>query len=240
MSFVSVQNNSKIYFWANFLGSVSFLAPVLSLFYLHRGLEYSDFFVMLLIIVITMFFFEVPTGAFADKFGPKASMIFGQLLAIVAAVLLLFANTRFEFYFISFLTGILITFFSGCDEAFIYDSLKEQGRESTMSKVWGKIQSATHLPAALSVILGALIAKDLAESQFLLLISIGLLFAISKLCALFLLKNPEHHYKKLNPINQFQHIREGVKLLRSKPALLVLFLNETLVFIPLHVFNQFN
>ena len=125
MSMISIHNNPKIYFWAKLLGSISLLTPVMSLFYLHRGLVYSDFFILLLIIFITMFLFEVPTGAFADKYGPKASMIFGQSLAIISAILLIFANTKFEFYLISFLTGIVITFFSGCDEAFIYDSLKE-------------------------------------------------------------------------------------------------------------------
>lgn len=240
MSMISINNNPKIYFWANLLGSVSFLTPVMSLFYLHRGLVYSDFFILLLIIVITMFLFEVPTGAFADKYGPKASMIFGQFLAIISAVLLIFANTKFEFYLISFLTGIAITFFSGCDEALIYDSLKEQKKEKTMSKMWGKIQSATYIPAIITVIAGAIIAKDLTENQFLILIYIGLFFAITKLVPLFLLKNPDTYYKKLNRQSPFYHVGEGIKFLRKTPYLLLIFLNETLVFIPLHVFNKFD
>ena len=235
-----VSNNPKIYFWANMLGSVSFLAPVMSLFYLHRGLVFADFFILLLIIVITMFIFEVPTAAFADRYGPKASMIFGQFLAILAAVLLIFANTKMEFYFISFLTGVLITFFSGVDEAFIYDSLKEEKKEKNMSKVWGKIQSGVHIPAVLSVIVGALIAKDLTENQFLILIFIGLFFAIAKLVVLFMLKNPATHYTKLKEQTMFFHVGEGIKILKKNPVLLLVFMNETMVFVPLHIFNKFD
>lgn len=103
---MAVKDNPKIFFWASLVGSVSFLGPVTSLFYLHRGLEYSDFLVMLIFIVVSMFVFEVPTGAFADKYGPKASFITGQTLSIIILAIMIFADNRIYFYLISVLTGL--------------------------------------------------------------------------------------------------------------------------------------
>lgn len=240
MSFIKVKNNPKIYFWANLLGGVSFIAPVFTLFYLHRGLVYSDIFVLLSIIVVSMFLFEVPTGIFADKYGSKASLITGQILSILIGILFIFAWDRWMFYFISALTGLAVTFFSGCDEAFIYDSLKELRKEKQMSKIWGKISSATFLPSIIGVVAGSFLAKDLLEWQFVLLLLLGLIFSVSKLVILFFLKNPKSHYTKLKRKNPFHHVKKGWNILKKNKSLLILFMNETLVLIPIHVFNKFD
>jgi MFS family permease len=163
---MTVKDNHKIFFWASLFGSVNFLGPVITLFYLHRGLQYSDLLVMLTCIVVSMFIFEVPTGAFADKYGPKASFIIGQVLSIINGIILIFAFNRWTFYAISVLTGLAITFFSGSDESFIYESLKESKKEKDMSKVWGKIVSTSQIAGIFTILIGAVIAKDLLEALY--------------------------------------------------------------------------
>lgn len=236
---MKVSNNPKIYFWANLIGNISFLAPVMTLFYFHRGLGFPDIFNILIIIVATMFLFEVPTGVFADKYGSRASLIFGQILTVLISIAYAFAQGQIVWYLIAFFIGIAVTFFSGCDEALIYDSLKESRKEKTMSVVWGKIQSATHLPAIFAIILGAIIAKDLLEWQFLILVGLGVLVGIVKLVLILFIKNPKKQYSEINQPVNFKNFFEGIKIIKKYPKLLLLFMNETLVLIPIHVFNNF-
>ncbi len=236
---MTVANNPRIYFWANLLGSVSFIVPVSSLFFLHRGLVYSDFFVILISIVVSMFIFEVPTGAFADKYGHKMSFITGELIRVLVTVLWIFAFNRLTFYLAAILTGLSITFYSGADQTFIYESLKELKQEKKMSRVWAKTVSGGHIAAVLTIIVGAIIAKDLLEWQFIALLAAGLFFQTLKIILLTRLTQPKH-LQKIHLKSPFYHIKQGLSVLKKKPFLLSILMNETLVLIPLHVFNLFD
>jgi MFS family permease len=237
---MTIQDNPRIYFWANLSGNASFITPVLSLFYLHRGLIYSDFFVMLILIVVAMFLFEVPTGVFADRYGHKASFIAGALISFLLTILLIFAFHKIIFYIVAVLTGLAITFYSGADETFIYESLKERKQEKKMSRVWAKTVSGGHIAAIITTIAGALIAKDLLEWQFIVLLLTGLIFQVVKIVLITQLTTPKYHFQKLHRKSPFYHIKQGMRVLRRKPILLSILMNETLVLIPLHVFGLFD
>ncbi|MBI4140619.1 MFS transporter [Candidatus Woesearchaeota archaeon] len=236
---MAVVDNPKIYFWAHLFGSVSFIAPVTSLFYLHRGLVYSDFFIMLIGIVVSMFVFEVPTGAFADRYGHKASFIVGELIKVLTTILFIFAFNPYVFYTAAVLIGLAITFYSGADETFIYESLKETKQEKKMSSVWSKTISGGHIAALITTVIGAVIAKDLLEWQFVVLLVSGLVFQMIKIIFLTHL-TPPNHLQKLHKKSPFYHIKQGLTVLKKKPFLISILMSETLVLIPLHVFNFFD
>src|SRR5437899_13107304 len=54
-----------------------FLAPVYPLFLLSRGLDLLEINLILAIYLITVFVFEVPTGALADTAGRRFSFVLG-------------------------------------------------------------------------------------------------------------------------------------------------------------------
>ena len=228
------ERNIILYFWVELLGNTSFLAPVLSLFYLHRGLQYSDLFGLMIIWVITVFFSEVPTGAFSDKYGPKWSFLVGNLFRILSIGLLMVAFHRWIFYFISTLSAISFTFFSGSDQAFIFETLKDLKRENEMSHVWGRIHSAKFVPAVITILVGAYVARDLAETQFIILIFLGLFFNAGTLLLVCFLTQPTS-FSKRNRGSTWMHIRKGWINIKGHTNLILLFMNETLVMIPTYV-----
>src|SRR3989338_2015857 len=130
----TVLSNPTKYFWITLFQNSSFLAPVLTLFYVRRGLDYQQIFILYSVIVVSMFLFEVPTGLFGDKYSRKMSIVVGLVGWIIFTVGLLFADTFWEFFFLFILWGINVTFASGCDEAMIYDSLKQVKKEKQMQK----------------------------------------------------------------------------------------------------------
>ncbi|MFC4560177.1 MFS transporter [Virgibacillus kekensis] len=103
----------------------------------------------------------------------------------------------------------------------------------------GNIQSAKFAVTVLVVILGAIIAKDLATGQFNLLILLGVIFQSVQLILILFVKNPENQGTYTgNPFNQ---IKEGLVAIKRAPQVLWMFLNITLVFIPTAaIFNKFS
>ncbi|WP_456274497.1 MFS transporter [Bacillus sp. AK031] len=223
-------HNIRALFWVQFFGTISFLQPVITLFYMERGLDSSDILIVLMFWSGAVLLGEVPTGIFADRFGAKASFITGSALKFISIGLLLFAYDPWMFFLYSALNGFSVTFFSGADEALIYDSLKESGENDFMDRAMGKIQSAGFISSIFAVLFGSYLAKDLQDEQFQLLILLALAFHIIEIVFVFMVKNPkvESPYRE----NPFSQVKEGLSVIRKAPQLLIMFLNVTLVFIP--------
>ncbi|NBJ71308.1 MFS transporter [Roseburia sp. 1XD42-34] len=231
--------NIRVLFWAELFGSVRFIQPVLALFYFSRGLDEADILWLLLFWSIGVLVGEIPTGMFADRYGAKLSFVIGALLSIVSHGLLIWAYDPWLFFASSLLSGFSVTFFSGADEAFIYESLKESNEENMLDKALGIIQSAQFMVMVVVLILGAIIAKDLTDGQFKLLIGLGVFFQIIQIVLLCFIKNPAGHgsYQE----NPFKQVKEGMLAIKKAPQLVWMFLNITLVFIPtVAIFNNFN
>jgi MFS family permease len=235
---MGVENNPKVYYWAQLLGAISFITPVLTLFYLHRGLTLQDVLILFIIDVVFSFIFEIPTGAFADKYGHKASLIISQILLIFSMAIWIFAFDNFLFYIAAAIAGISTTFHSGTKDALIYESLKEVKKENTFGKVWSKIQAAAMIPAIFSVIIGAYIAKDLLEYQFIAIIIGGLIFAFIKLLLLFKLSTPKSHYDYISH-SPLHHLKNGITFLKNTPSLLLLLIGAMLIIIPYWAFLEY-
>jgi MFS family permease len=230
-------HNIRVLFWISFFGTISFLQPVLTLFYFERGLTSSQILILLMFWSGAVLIGEVPTGMFADRFGAKYSFLCGSVLKIISIVLLLFAYDPWMFFLYSFINGFSVTFFSGADEALIYDSLKESNEENRMDHAMGKIQSATFVSMLIAVIFGSYLAKDLADSQFNLLIILGLAFHLIEVFFVLKIKQPSmDSFKRENPFSQ---IKSGLHVIRQAPELLLMFLNVTLVFIPAGAVYQY-
>ncbi|PEY38380.1 MFS transporter [Bacillus cereus] len=223
-------HNISILFWVHFFGTISFLQAVMTLFYVERGLTPSNIFIVLMCWSGAVLIGEVPAGVFADRFGLKLSFITGASIKIISISILFFADNIWLFCLYSLLNGLSVTFFSGADEALIYESLKETNKQHLMDKAMGKIQSASFISMLIAVIFGSYFAKDLKEEQFLILITLGLLFHFVELILLLFIKNPAAGFKYNE--SSYSQVIEGIQVIRKAPQLLIMFLNISLVFIP--------
>ncbi|MCA0171943.1 MFS transporter [Bacillus sp. RAR_GA_16] len=143
------------------------------------------------------------------------------------------------FMLFSILNGLSVTFFSGADEALIYESLKKDNKQHKMDEAMGKIQSAGFIAMMFAVLLGSLLARDLQQEQFQLLILLSMMCYFIELMLLFFIQDPPG--KMTISDTSLQNVLEGVKVIKKEPQLLVMFLNVTLVFIPtVAVFQKFD
>ncbi|ARI75533.1 MFS transporter [Halobacillus mangrovi] len=232
-------HNIRYLFWAELFGSVRFIQPVLTLFYFARGLDESTILIVMMFFSIGVLAGEIPTGVFADRYGAKQAFLVGALLALISHSLLFIAFEPWVFFLSSFLTGFAATFFSGADEALIYESLKLSGEEGYMDKAMGQISSAKFIVSIVAVIVGALLAKDLTEPQFRLLILLSILFMMVQVVLLLFIKNPPNQGGFEQPM--VKQIVDGLKAIRHTPQVLWMFINISLVFIPATaIFEKFD
>lgn len=110
--------------------------------------------------LITSALFEVPTGILSDKLGRKKTMILGATAAIVEPIcyalgyrwpILLFVGAVFS--------GLSRAFFSGNNEALLYDSLMSNGQEKEYAEFLGKTSYTFQIALGLSALLGGFLGN---------------------------------------------------------------------------------
>jgi len=111
----------------------------------------------------TPFFFlmvlaEVPTGAVADRFGRRWSLMLGSSLFAVAVFVFAIADNYAVILLSYGAWGLGLTFQSGADVAILYDSLKHAGREDDFQKINSRLSAVRSLAVLIAILIGAPIA----------------------------------------------------------------------------------
>ena len=105
-------------------------------------------------LIVTYTLFEIPTGAIADLFGKKVTLILSFLLEAIGGFFMATAtdlNSLIGAVFIMCLGGVL---YSGTIDALVYDSLKQDGNEESYDKVISNITSISLIAPAICSIIG--------------------------------------------------------------------------------------
>lgn len=113
---------------------------------------------ILSIAMISSAIFEFPTGLIADKIGRKNTVILGCLNSLIYAIILATTQSYTGLIIAAIFEGLEIAFFSGNNQAFIYDTLKEIGEEDQFQKYLGKTNSMYYMAGVLSTIIGGILA----------------------------------------------------------------------------------
>src|SRR5262245_30118550 len=103
------------------------IAPVYPLFLLSRGLDLFQINVVFAVYLVTVFLFEVPTGAVADRMGRKQSFLLSCLLRGVAYGLYARAESFADCLAAEIIDAIGTTLASGALEAWAVDGARADG-----------------------------------------------------------------------------------------------------------------
>ena len=181
---------------------------------------------------LTMAISEVPTGAVADTIGRKRSLLISLLLAAVSITLFAMAPNFTILLIGNSLWAIAITFMSGADLAFFYDTLKALGRENEYKNLRGKLLTFTLASIAISSALGGIIAETSLALPFL----IYLIFLALSIGLVFLLEEPpsEPHPDTGGKLSYRQTLQITLDTIRQRPNLRFSLLYSNLM--PLGVF----
>jgi len=152
-------NVRRVYAW-KLLTSLHFFAGVLIPFFtqwggiaLHQVLWLQTWF-MLWIVVL-----EVPTGAFADRFGRRASLLCATFCLLAAVGYYVSHRGLANFLLAEFLWACAAAFASGADEALAYDSLKAADAAGASKVALARLGTAEIMGIAIAAPIGSLVAS---------------------------------------------------------------------------------
>ena len=130
-----MQKNIRKIYTFHFLVSLHFIGGVLIPFFSDwGGISFTQIMLLQSWYAFWIFALEIPTGAIADHFGRKTSLVLGALSTILA-VLVFSTFPAFAFFLLGeFLWALGDALMSGADEALVYDSLKNVGHETRSKK----------------------------------------------------------------------------------------------------------
>jgi MFS family permease len=161
-----------------------------------RGFSLTEVSVLETLFWVTIVLSEVPTGAVADRFGRKTSLVLAAV-CVTAAVLVFGVATNFWVVLVSYVAwGFGLTFQSGADSALTYESLKALGREREYPRVAGVTWGLFSLGTLLGMLLGAPIAAATSLSVPVLM-SAGIAFAGLLVALSFCEPPPEHGEERI-------------------------------------------
>ncbi len=69
----------RSYYLFSSFSDLLIIGPIIVLFMIHKGLSFTEIMLLQSVCALSVFFFEVPTGALADKLSRKVSLCLGAV-----------------------------------------------------------------------------------------------------------------------------------------------------------------
>lgn len=123
-----------------------------------RGLDLFEINAVLATFFITIFLFEVPTGAVADLFGRKVSFLLACLTRCIAFYLYAFADGFLDCVIAEVVDAIGTTLASGSIEAWLVDGMRDEGELRPADRVFARAGAIARFVGIATGMAGAYLA----------------------------------------------------------------------------------
>src|SRR3989338_2173266 len=199
------------------LQGMMFFLPILALYYQESLFSVKNVALIFSIEALFSVIFEVPTGAIADLFGRKRTLILATVINILGIAVLSIGGNMAMFVVYAVLVSLARSLNSGTDTALMYDTLKNEGKENFYKKMSGMYMSIWPIGATIGSIVGGYLATiSLHTPIFYTLIPVVISLVLN-----FFLVEPEYEKKTGTTLNG--HIWESIKdVLKNKQMLIIL------------------
>ncbi len=224
-----LNRNPRLLFWAKVCVNFKTLTAIIALFYLHRGLSIGQIVWFSGLFGAVSLLTEIPSGYLADVFGRKRTMLLGAATMLVSTIIHWFAVDFFWFAVAVAFLSFSFSCFSGTEEALLYDTLKETGREREMLRFNSRLLSAQNLAKIFLPSIGAIVAADLSEAHFRWLIACDAVGLVAAFVLLLFLVEPKH--EAAVEAKEKGIFRESVATIVHRPALLIASMNKIFPFV---------
>lgn len=148
--------------WLTYLApfrSLSISAAYITPFFLQKGLNLSQIFVLQSIFSVAYLLWEIPSGYIADRFGRAFSIKLSAPFAAISMIAYGFSSHYWQFVVCELVLAIANGLVSGIDTALLIDSLKADGREDEFVKLSQRINAFGFAATAIGVPIAFLLVK---------------------------------------------------------------------------------
>ena len=214
---MKLHRNIKLLTWFNFFTDFRPYAPVAIIYFASVTGSYSLGLAVFSIEMLSASIFELPTGILSDFIGRRKTIIFGALMAVLTLICYA-VGTNFLILMIgSIFAGLARSFYSGNNEAFLHDSLKEYGQEEDYAEHSGKTSSMFQWALAGSALFGGIVAYF----SFSVVMWLSLIPQLICLYISFLMIEPKIQDKS-DKTNIYSHIKEAILKFKENSKLRLL------------------
>ena len=152
-----------------------------------RGMSLTQISKIESIFWLTVVLAEVPTGAVADRWGRRTSLVMGGACFCLGSVVFAFSSTYVVLLAAYVMVAIAITLYSGAGHALIYDTLRQTGRTRDYEKHIGRSEAMAFGSMLIATLLGGPLVALVGYSVTILLGAIAMGVAG---CIALLLREP--------------------------------------------------
>jgi len=154
--------------------------PILTIFLVRNSLTVTEIGIVFAVGTIIGLILEVPSGAIADRIGRKYSLLFAQIGQALSMFIFWYADSFWGFLVANAVYWGAGSLWSGTNEAFIFETLKELGRANEIKKVTGRALFISQVATGFLFIIVPIIAKYNLSLPFLInaLVFVGSSFLV--------------------------------------------------------------
>lgn len=147
--------------------SVEFYRPIMYLFLLAQGLNFTQIAILEAIYNLTTLLGEIPTGYIGDRVGRRNSLLIGTVLISVTLLGIGLANTFLSLAVLYVFWSGGYNFRSGSEDAWLYYTLTDELSEREFARVRGRGESAALCVGAGAAVVGGYLGSvDLSYPWF--------------------------------------------------------------------------
>jgi len=170
----------------------------------------------------------VPTGAFADTFGRKWSLVASSFVLAAGVALEWWSPVLPVVAFALFLDGGSAAFRLGADQAYLFDTLSAESKGNRFTRMLSSVLAASYLVAALTAWLGAWLSDFTYTWPFALTLGAA---AIAAVLAALLPEPPPAATTERTARGVLQIMTDGVQAVRVRPVLVRLIVFSSAFFV---------
>lgn len=221
-----LNKNIRVSYIYNFIMCFRTSSAIWVLYLSSKGLNLIEIGILESLFHVTSFLCEIPTGAIADIYGRKSSVVLGRVFAAVSTVLMIISEDMLGFGISFMFSALSYNLNSGASEALTYDSLKQLGREVEYKKIAGTIFFLMEIGQGMAVVLGGL----LSDIRFIYAYLISLITEIIALVIALTFIEPRGKAKEDEEKESFiLQIRTSLRILKDRKVVLYLILFLSLI-----------
>ena len=232
MSFKTVIH---LLFAYHFFGDLILIYAVDKLFLLSRNISIQEIAILVAIWSGLTILLEVPTGALADRWSRKYTLVLSGLFYSLCYVTWIFSYS-FWLFALGFLFRTLGgTLESGTLQAYTYDFLKRYGKEDDFEKIWGRCVTRRVIGTAIAVALGGF----LSEISYTLVLVFSALSPLVVMSVAFLLPEVKSINRETGK-SYFSYFRGGLKQAFSNKVILKIMLYSGIILATLGLLEEYD
>jgi MFS family permease len=169
----AADKNWRLFLWFRLLFACRFYYPVLAVLFLDLGLTATQYTLLNVVWAAASLLSDIPAGVLADRFGRKPLLVAAGFCMVLEMTLLIAAPQHGGMVLFLFcvanrlLSGLAEGLASGADEALVYDSLAERGREKEWHQVLEQVTRWESVGMVIAMLIGgAVYAPKLMNGVF--------------------------------------------------------------------------